>query len=851
MATRLGLTRALARRHFSQHLASDVVPARADLPRPDTRQAWLFVDSVFPVMLAPWDLRYYYGKFRQEHLLDSLTELVSAVHAHGFKPISFEPHLKDGGIFVLFEYTPSQSGDVLSTIQSDIREYVNSKGGVPSSAGLRRGNIWVVQGEPWREDMNRFASPLLRVFFDGPDPDEEALYRTFRPYGRILDVSAPAVVPGTPYRASTIAFSDLRHSIVARNVAYGFSIGKTRLRTTFIPPVQGHVIKGWITGHPRIVIPVVVFLLGTLTYTIFDPVRAVMVEAKVQDWFDYREFRLYQWLRKNTFGRLMFEPANGGEIETEAAWQERQTAEVALQNYLNDMPTTVAFVHGPQGSGKSKMMARILEENRRPSLVIDCAELQRANSDVRLVDSLSRQTGYWPVFTFLNSMNSLIDLASVGLIGQKAGLSSSLQDQVKQILEVVGTALRTVSATRRRQAKHNRESAARAQEEEKVAVQIRERIRRGVWHDPRMGPLAGGGIMAELGVGDEPFGECDEDFVTNPDPDRLSPSTRKEGADVVDVQAVNALPIVVLRNYTNGSKEEIMSVFAQWAAALVEGQAAHVVVISNNRENSKPLAKALPSKPLNMIALFDADTASALQFVKARLHEAGVDVDFSPEETVMVERLGGRASDLSSLIHKMRAGQTPTDAVEDIIYRGVSELRKRAFGDDADDARGLPWSREQAWAVLRALASKDAIPYHDILVNVPFKGDEGPLRSMEQAEMIAVDAQNGRPSMIRAGRPIYRYVFERLVNDPVFQATQDLAYNTKLVESAEATVKTCEQELQVLRTIGLDAEHWWSSATATGIRARYLMDKMAGAQTTLEKLEKRNGELKKVLTKGG
>ena len=54
-----------------------------------------------------------------------------------------------------------------------------------------------------------------------------------------------------------------------------------------------------------------------------------------------------------------------------------------------------------------------------PKLTIDCAELQRVNSDTCLVKALSRQTGYWPVFTFLDSMNGLIDLASVGLIGQK------------------------------------------------------------------------------------------------------------------------------------------------------------------------------------------------------------------------------------------------------------------------------------------------------------------------------------------------------------------------------------------------------------------------------------------------
>jgi len=36
-----------------------------------------------------------------------------------------------------------------------------------------------------------------------------------------------------------------------------------------------------------------------------------------------------------------------------------------------------------------------------------------------MVAALAQQTGYWPVFTFFNSMSNMIDLASVGLIGQK------------------------------------------------------------------------------------------------------------------------------------------------------------------------------------------------------------------------------------------------------------------------------------------------------------------------------------------------------------------------------------------------------------------------------------------------
>jgi hypothetical protein len=63
-------------------------------------------------------------------------------------------------------------------------------------------------------------------------------------------------------------------------------------------------------------------------------------------------------------------------------------------------------------------------------------------------------------------------------------------------------------------------------------------------------------------------------------------------------------------------------------------------------------------------------------------------------------------------------------------------------------------------------------------------------------------------------------------------------------------VIACEQELQVLRMIGFDSVRWWSRTTATGIRAKYLMEKMGKAQKTLQKLEKESGELKKVLGKG-
>lgn len=50
-----------------------------------------------------------------------------------------------------------------------------------------------------------------------------------------------------------------------------------------------------------------------------------------------------------------------------------------------------------------------------------------------------------------------------------------------------------------------------------------------------------------------------------------------------------------------------------------------------------------------MIALSDVDNANALQLVKAKLHETGTEIQLSHDDTVMIDWLGGRASDLASV----------------------------------------------------------------------------------------------------------------------------------------------------------------------------------------------------------
>lgn len=87
--------------------------------------------------------------------------------------------------------------------------------------------------------------------------------------------------------------------------------------------------------------------------------------------------------------------------------------------------------------------------------------------------------------------------------------------------------------------------------------------------------------------------------------------------------------------------------------------------------------------------------------------------------------------------------------------------------------------------------------------------------------------------------------------DPIFQAVQDIAYNEKVIASAETSLRSCEEELMKLKDIGMESPHWWGGQSATATRAAYLAKKMHVAEAKVEALEGKNADLKKILAKGG
>lgn len=88
----------------------------------------------------------------------------------------------------------------------------------------------------------------------------------------IEDISRPTPVPAGALRSSIISFDRVKFAVRAQNCLHGFVIpgngANTRLSIAYEQKLKGHVVRDWLSSHPKIVLPMLAFFLGTLTYTV-------------------------------------------------------------------------------------------------------------------------------------------------------------------------------------------------------------------------------------------------------------------------------------------------------------------------------------------------------------------------------------------------------------------------------------------------------------------------------------------------------------------------------------------------------------------------------------------------------
>ena len=515
--------------------------------------------------------------------------------------------------------------------------------------------------------------------------------------------------------------------------------------------------------------------------------------------FEFTDSRLYKWFKRQTSDILTFRRKRGDQAGFNALVSHRKDLIESIQNALLESAAPFVVIHGPRGSGKRELVVDQVLEGRKDVLVLDCKPVVEARGEAGTIKKLAAQVGYRPIFSWANNMSSMVDLAIQSTTGVKASFSENLETQIVKILQTTAAALKEVSLS----------------EKKKV----------------------------------DPEGNLSEDAYLEAHPEQRA--------------------VVVIDKFLHRSEEKgiIYEKLADWAAALVQSNVAHVVFLTNDTSYSKVLSKSLPDRVFHQVTLGDLSPDAAKQFVVSQLDQGGQhkekreDSD-TPSEAVSekqkraeireldecIESLGGRLTDLQVLARRLKVGQTPKKAVNEIIEQSASEILRMFLLTKNANAVDRKWSTEQAWYLVRELAQNGALRYNEVLLSDTFASSsttgatngEVALESLANAELITIRSVHGRPQTIHAGKPVYQTAFDRLSADPVVKAKMELSLLKELAGIEAKGIEKVESELSLLANLP-------TKPYQTTERINYLLAKLEGSQKKIVAYEKEMGGLKKVL----
>ncbi|CAK3803145.1 Mitochondrial escape 2 [Lecanosticta acicola] len=720
------------------------------------------------------------------------------------------PRFGEGGAFLKFKHDNKHDS---KSVAEAVHKYLEEHTARPWWNPLTSVKASLVLGRPWVEDLSRHPSRRVKVEFLPTEPGAEAaelnqeqLYSFFRPFGKLSDIIAqPADSKEVP-RYAYLDFEHYRKAIMAKNCMHGYTVsdaeggGKTGtvLRLVYAKKQRAGWIKDWIFGHPRIVIPLLAALIAGITVAIFDPVRTLSIKAHITRAFHIEDNFIFAWFKQQgedlinkvrSFGKQS--SSDGG---MSVVWDDRQKEIEQIQSWLMESADTFVVVQGPRGSGKRELVVDHALQYKREAhrvLVVDCKPVQEARGDGATIAAAAAQVGYRPVFSWMNNISGLMDLAAQGMTGSKAGFSETLENQLVKIWNKTSTALKSIALEGRRK-------------------------------DDK-----------DYKLGDDEYLEA-------------HPERR---------------PVVVIDNFLHKSSEPgaalVYDKLADWAAQLTTSNIAHVIFLTTDVSFSKALSKALPDRVFRQISLGDCPPDVAKRYVINHLdfdavssHVDGEDGEEHKNLTPSQKRedlqeldevigyLGGRLTDLEFFARRIKAGETPSKAVREIVDQSASEILKMHLLLDSENRE---WTSAQAWTLVRNLASNESLRYNEVLLDSTFSsGGDKAIQALEQAELISIQSSNGRPYSVKPGKPVYQPAFQQLVEDNVLRAKMELAILSASISTENAAIEKYEKELRLIGELPKQPSQLYD-------RMQWLLGKIAGSQKRIEGFEKDSGELKKIL----
>lgn len=713
------------------------------------------------------------------------------------------PRLKDGGAFVKFSHP---EGITAKEIEGLVRQYLREKPVKPWFNPFRRIRANLVVGKPWLEDLYRFPSSRMKVEFVPTNPggeaaelSQETLYSLFRKYGKLAEItpqpSDSKILPKYAY----LDFARLRHAIMARNCMHGLQVleaggggaAGTRLRLSFEQKRKAHWIWDWLMSHPRIVVPAVAALVATVTVAIFDPIRTFFIKAHIEHTFNLRDNRAYQWFKSQATDIFTFHHRRAEEASLGVLWGDRKQIIDQLQTWLMETADTFIVVQGPRGSGKKELIIDQALKGRKNVVLIDCKPIQEARGDSATISAAASSVGYWPVFSWMNSISSLVDLAAQGTIGVKSSFSETLDAQLSKIWQNTAAALKQVALQNR----HKDDKDATLSDDDWLEAH------------PECRPVV---------VIDNFLHKNEESSVVY---DKIS----EWAAGLTTANIAHVVFLTTDISYSKSLSKALPDrVFRQLALGDITPEVAKRFVITHlDSDQDDPSGNSVKLTP------------------SQRYH----DLD---ELDDAIAAVGGRLTDLEFLARRLKTGQTPKRAIAEMIEQSASEILKMYLL--TVDKAERKWSPEQAWYLIKSLAENDSLRYNEILLSNTFASSlmasassgESVLEALSAAELITIMSYKGRPQTVKAGKPVYEAAFKLLTEDKVLKSRLDLAVLTELTKIETKNVDKYENELALIGMLPKQPRE-------VGPRVQYLLGKLEASQLKVEAWEREMAALKKVL----
>jgi hypothetical protein len=721
------------------------------------------------------------------------------------------PRLKDGGAYVKFSHPDEITAD---EIEGTLERLLQEKPVKPWFNPFRGVKAGLVKGVPWLEDLYRFPKNRVKVEFvaptagnDGVELSQETLYSLFRRYGKIAEITSQPPDSKILPKYAYVDFVLLRDSIMGRNCLHGFTV----------PEDLGGGKNGTKLrlSYEQRVKPHHIWDWVSNHPRIVIPLIAAFIAAFTVIVFDpIREFFIKAHVQKS------FQISNSKVYK----WFKRQTSDIMSQirQKTEQAGLSALWTHRKDliddinnwllETADTFIVVQGPRGSGKKDLVLD--QVLKDRDNVLVVDCK-------PIVEARGEAGTIKHLASA--VGYRPVFSwannlSSLID-----LAVQGT------------------TGVKANFSETLESQITKILQTSA--------------VALKNVALDGRSKNDKDATLSDDA-YLEAHPEKRA-------------VVVIDNFLHKNEETslVYDKIAEWAAALVQSNIAHVIFLTNDTSYSKSLSKSLPDRVFRTVALGDLSPSIAKQYVvshldpddqvlagdqeastedKERILKEGTYRKDLKELDECIESLGGRLTDLEFLARRLKSGQSPKRAVAEIIEQSASEIIKMYF--PTAGAGDKKWSPEQAWFLVREIAKKESLRYNEVLLSNTFASSttsaasngETALESLANAELITVTTHKGRPQTIRAGKPVYQAAFNSLLEDRALRAKMDLAVLAELAKIEAKGIDKVEQELGLLGTLP-------NMPYQTGERVTYLLNKLEGSQKKIEQFEGEMGELKKIL----